>query len=228
MERFSRAARILIDFFEHLPDDYPPLATLLAHTIVSVAELAMSPSNRPLVVAVNESEAILAYRPMVYAFMRRAFSDPSLVEDLCQEVWLLAFANHSALARPEARSAWLLTICRTVRSRERRRRERTNSSGLLMDAPDPQESIEESLIRAERRACLLEAIHNLPIRQREVALRRLLHCKSIAEVAAELNCASGTVKATLHAALNALRAQLMAGTADTSRTAARLSVDLRT
>jgi RNA polymerase sigma factor (sigma-70 family) len=52
---------------------------------------------------------------------------------------------------------------------------------------------------------LREAIVGLPPRQRAAIVLRYLADLSIAEVAAAMDCAEGTVKATLHQALRSLR-----------------------
>jgi RNA polymerase sigma factor (sigma-70 family) len=53
-----------------------------------------------------------------------------------------------------------------------------------------------------------DAITALPARQREAVVLRYLADLPIADVAEAMGCAVGTVKATLHQALRALRVEL--------------------
>jgi RNA polymerase sigma factor (sigma-70 family) len=48
----------------------------------------------------------------------------------------------------------------------------------------------------------------LPDRQREAIVLRFFEELSVEETAAAMNCAAGTVKATVHQALRAMRARL--------------------
>ena len=57
-------------------------------------------------------------------------------------------------------------------------------------------------------ARLREVVDTLPPRQREVVLLRIVEGKSTAEAAYALGCAEGTVKASLHAALQKLQQTL--------------------
>ena len=58
------------------------------------------------------------------------------------------------------------------------------------------------------RLTVRDAIATLPPRQREAVVLRYLADLSLAEVADAMNCALGTVKATLHQARSALRVEL--------------------
>jgi len=67
---------------------------------------------------------------------------------------------------------------------------------------------EESAISGESREKLKESLANLPERQREAVLLRYFEDLSVEETAAAMGCATGTVKATVHQALRALRNKL--------------------
>ncbi len=53
----------------------------------------------------------------------------------------------------------------------------------------------------------LSLVLSLPLRQRQIVLLRLCVGLSTNEVAAQMRCRPGTVKATLHQALRSLRAK---------------------
>lgn len=65
----------------------------------------------------------------------------------------------------------------------------------------------------EDRKMLMEAVLQLPVRQREIIMLRHYEDLSLQEIAELQGCALGTVKSSLHRAINALRTILEAGAA---------------
>ena len=61
---------------------------------------------------------------------------------------------------------------------------------------------------AEQRDRLRAVLADLPERQREAVVLRFFEELSVEETASAMNCAEGTVKATVHQALRALKAKL--------------------
>ena len=72
------------------------------------------------------------------------------------------------------------------------------------DQPSPEAAAE----LAEQRDRLRAVLADLPERQREAVILRYLEELSVEDTAAAMNCAPGTVKATVHQALRALRQRL--------------------
>jgi RNA polymerase sigma factor (sigma-70 family) len=70
--------------------------------------------------------------------------------------------------------------------------------------PSPGNVAEES----ERRNNLHATLSDLPDRQREVVVLRYFEDLSTEQTAVAMNCAVGTVKATLHQALRSLRGKM--------------------
>lgn len=66
----------------------------------------------------------------------------------------------------------------------------------------------DAAIGAERRETVAAVLKELPARQREAVVLRIFEDLSVEETAAAMRCAEGTVKATLHQALKALRLKL--------------------
>ena len=60
----------------------------------------------------------------------------------------------------------------------------------------------------EQREVLHAVLANLPDRQREAIVLRFFEELSVEETAAAMNCAEGTVKATVHQALRSMRQKL--------------------
>ena len=75
------------------------------------------------------------------------------------------------------------------------------TDGALLEdesQPSPGEMAQE----AERRENLHAALHGLPDRQREAVVLRFFEALSTEQTARAMQCAEGTVKATLHKALS--------------------------
>lgn len=102
-------------------------------------------------------------------------------------------------------TTWSLGIAINVvrEMRRKRRPELTGDDfGNIDDAePGPEGSAEGH----ERERVLREALKNLSDRQREAVVCRYFEDLSTEETAKVMNCAPGTVKATLHQALRALK-----------------------
>lgn len=75
-------------------------------------------------------------------------------------------------------------------------------SDRRVDAPD------DHAAASEAHAVLRGALDGLPDRQREALLLRYFQHLSVEETAQAMDCAVGTVKATVHQALRSLRAKL--------------------
>lgn len=60
----------------------------------------------------------------------------------------------------------------------------------------------------EQREALRAVLENLPDRQKEAVILRFFEQLSVEETARAMNCAPGTIKATVHQALRALREKL--------------------
>jgi RNA polymerase sigma-70 factor, ECF subfamily len=119
--------------------------------------------------------------------------------DLVQDAWLRVFHKRHTYDGRGSFIGWLLMVGRTVglaavrkRGRELQTATLTDVAGQAGSTPDP----------------VLEAVLALPERQRDVLLLRLVEGLSVAETARRMQCAEGTVKATLHQATRKLREQL--------------------
>jgi RNA polymerase sigma-70 factor (ECF subfamily) len=100
-----------------------------------------------------------------------------------------------------------VTICRNViRSEGRKTAVRSRKAAELADVgPDPQEPSDARVQRVALSRAVSDAVAELPPRQREVVVLRILEGHSTRECAHLLDIAEGTVKATLHHALSNLR-----------------------
>ena len=116
-------------------------------------------------------------------------------------------------------TTWSMGIAINVTREIRRKRSRTmlrlSSAEFDSDEPAPDAPIESKADSPDDLAALRESsgmlrsmLRELPERQREAVLLRYFHEMSVEETAAAMNCAVGTVKATVHQALRALRTKM--------------------
>ena len=157
-------------------------------------------------------QLISQFSPRLRAFAARYSHDDDEVLDLVQETWIRAHERRATLRDDAAFVGWLFAICRSVcvtrMARARGRRHETRSDEAIAHASVPAEDPLAHLEHAESRSRLADAVLRLTERQRDVVVMRLIEGRSTRDTAEALQCAEGTVKATLHQALARLR-QLM-------------------
>jgi RNA polymerase sigma factor (sigma-70 family) len=153
------------------------------------------------------AELVRMYSPRMLPHLRRyAQTTDADVNDLLQEVWLRAFQKRRGFDGRGSLFGWLLTICRTVGIATVRKSEPYVQlhDHLTSSTPDASAEAERRIDRAR----LHEAVDQLPLRQRDVVMLRIVEDRSTAEAARALGCAEGTIKAALHAAIRRLKEQL--------------------
>ncbi len=120
-----------------------------------------------------------------------------------QETLLRAYQRRGRWKVGSDAAAWLCGIAMNVVREQRRRLKRRGEVGLdesLLAAPGG----DDSGLQLDARA-IAGALESLSDRQREVVACRYLRQMSVRQTAEAMGCAEGTVKATLHAALAAVR-----------------------
>jgi RNA polymerase sigma-70 factor (ECF subfamily) len=149
-------------------------------------------------------DLVRTYSPLLAPHLRRYTSPDSDVDDLLQELWLRAFRKRTTYTGRGSLLGWLLSVGRTVGMAAVSRRHQ------LPDATAPGASERSGALESiSLREMLSDAVLALTDRQRDVVLMRLVEGLSTGETAAQLHCAEGTVKATLHQAISKLRALLV-------------------
>ena len=136
---------------------------------------------------------------------------PDLAEDAAQETAIRFMRQLPGFRGESQLRTWSLGICLNV-VREIRRWSAGKASAPLDyegadfadDAPPP----EASAMREEGIRSLREMLILLPERQREALVLRFFEDMSVEQTAEAMACAPGTVKATVHQALRALRRKL--------------------
>ena len=121
-------------------------------------------------------------------------------EEIFQDIWIAVWRNIGGLRQISSFGAWLrkiaYTACRRYYSPGRH-----EGGEILQTAEQLAETLDrDAHVRfreAELRAAVTEAVHHLPERLRTVAVLYYLEMWTVAEIAAELNLAVGTVKTRL-------------------------------
>ncbi|HVT90958.1 MAG TPA: sigma-70 family RNA polymerase sigma factor [Tepidisphaeraceae bacterium] len=110
-------------------------------------------------------------------------------------------------------STWSIGIAINV-AREMRRKagssQRAADNQQLASVQSGAEFPEDSVSTDEHRGMLHRAMEHLSDRQREAVMLRYFEEMSVEDTAAAMQCATGTVKATVHQALRILKAKLKA------------------
>jgi RNA polymerase sigma-70 factor, ECF subfamily len=157
-----------------------------------------------------QAQLLSALQDVWFRFaMSQLRGDRDRAADATQET-ALRFLKQLATFRSESRiETWSLSIALNV-VREMRRSERPHDddSNLPDLAPQRSSAGSSEIETAEQRVLLKQTLASLPDRQREAITLRFFQELSVEETAGVMNCATGTVKATVHQALRTLREKL--------------------
>ena len=145
-------------------------------------------------------ELVGTHSPRLLQYLRR-FEGPDVgADDLLQECWLRAYRKRRTFAGTGSLVGWLFSVARTVGLAAASQRAR-RTAPIVDSAPLGPNLLD----RISLRDALTDAVLALPERQREVVLLRIVEGQSTGDTAERLRCAEGTVKATLHQAMQKLR-----------------------
>jgi RNA polymerase sigma-70 factor (ECF subfamily) len=156
------------------------------------------------------SDLLEAWVPRVYRFALRLSGDPHAAEDLTQETFLRAWRRRGQLRDPAAVRVWLFRITANLwRDQLRRGRYPVAQAGPLQDVASDSTQPPERLaaVQDELRQAL-EAMAELPPRQREVLYLSACEGMTSAEVAEVLGLSPAAVKASLSLARQKMRERL--------------------
>jgi DNA-directed RNA polymerase specialized sigma24 family protein len=122
-----------------------------------------------------------------------------LAADVTQEAFTKAYARWRRVRRMDRPDAWVYVVAMN-QARRRLARESRAVAADPLPAADPVGGVATIL-------SVRQAIESLPPREREAVVLRFLADLPLVDVAAAMDCAVGTVKATLHHALRSLRVE---------------------
>ena len=154
-----------------------------------------------------QGRLLTALQDVWFRFCLSQLRDQDLAADATQET-ALRFLRQLANFRGESQlQTWSLGIALNVVREQKRKR-----SPELLDR-DPELAAERSSVGsrledAEEQNQMRAMLDTLPDRQREALTLRFFEELSVEQTATVMNCAAGTVKATVHQALRALREKM--------------------
>jgi RNA polymerase sigma-70 factor, ECF subfamily len=129
--------------------------------------------------------------------------DPEMARDATQETALRLLRALPNFRGGSSVTTWAMGIAINVTREMRRKRE-----DRRWKMEDGEESADGRAERNEEKAVLRRVLDELPERQREAIVLRFFEELSVQETANAMKCAEGTVKATVHQALRAMKKKL--------------------
>jgi RNA polymerase sigma-70 factor (ECF subfamily) len=157
------------------------------------------------------------HQDAVVGTVAKMLGSPSDAEDIAQQVFLRVW-QHAKSYRPDAKfTTYLFTITRNLVFNETRRRSRKKEIPLDTGDPsgshhepgdDPHRQPDASLLEAELRVAIGQAIASLPETQRLAVVLRRYENLSYEEIAEVLDLSVSAVKSQLFRARNRLREAL--------------------
>lgn len=158
----------------------------------------------------------------ILRFFRRKGFDPEACRDLTQDTFVSVYKGLKDLRQEEHFESWLFAIahnvwCSLIESRSAQKRsvmllslegEDDDSPSIAARVADGSADPLTVTLEKEKLEKFREALQQLPQQMRHCAQLRVVHDLSYAEIAALMGISVNTVKAHLHQAQKALRAQL--------------------
>jgi RNA polymerase sigma-70 factor (ECF subfamily) len=159
------------------------------------------------------------YARVVYSFALRIVGDPSLAEELLQEVFFRAWQQGGAFrASRGSFITWLLSITHNLAIDELRKRRRRpqradnntteEAEQLLPEMPDESQDVEEEVWLSSLRDRIADALASLPPAQREAIELAYFQGLTQREIAERLGEPLGTIKTRMRLGMQKLREQL--------------------
>lgn len=158
-------------------------------------------------------------RPMI-GFMYRMARNPTVAEDLAQEVFLRVYRSRENYEISAKFSTWLYRIATNLAANYARdtRHERPENivsidepdedTGLTVDVPDGSLSAEEAMLRRERLAAIRQRVQALPERQKIAVVMHKYQQMDYRQIAEVLKLSESATKSLLFRAYETLRGQL--------------------
>jgi RNA polymerase sigma-70 factor (ECF subfamily) len=160
-----------------------------------------------------QAQLLTALQDVWYRFCLSQLRDADLAADATQETALRFLKQLSGFRGDSQLQTWSLGIALNV-AREIRRKQRGDTSTVDPDDAQfaqlaPERSSGDLKVEdQEQQSQMKSFLQTLPDRQREAIVLRFFEELSVEQTAAAMNCAVGTVKATVHQALRALRQKM--------------------
>jgi RNA polymerase sigma-70 factor (ECF subfamily) len=143
-----------------------------------------------------------------YRFCLSQLRDPEAARDATQETALRFLRTLSNFRGQSSITTWSMGIALNVIREMRRSRKHESLDAHFAAEGSSAEVVPDSAARSEAQTVMRSLLNDLPDRQKEAIALRFFEGMSVDQTATAMQCAAGTVKATVHQALRALRAKL--------------------
>ena len=194
---------------------FPPAASALT---LRVMDAATEPGDDALMLAYAAGDTAAferlyaRHRGRLYRFLLRQARDPSLADEIFQDVWQRVIAARQQWQPEAAFSTWLFRIAHNRmndhwRAQKHRPAAPDDADERAARVPDPH-TPERTLSEFEQRRRLQMALDELPEEQREVLTLRLEQELTLEEIGDITGVGRETVKSRLRYAMDKLRARL--------------------
>jgi RNA polymerase sigma-70 factor (ECF subfamily) len=162
------------------------------------------------------------HRGPVVHFLYRMVQNPSVSEELAQEVFLRVYRSRATYEPTAKFTTWLFRIAthlalNWVRDGKKEKGQESLDEqvvdGVDRQVRDRQPTIEQEMLREVKMTEVRQAIEALPAKQRAAVLMHKYEELEYAQIARALNCSESAVKSLLFRAYESLRSRLahMAG-----------------
>lgn len=151
------------------------------------------------------AEIVRQHQAMVYSLALHFLRNPSMAEDLAQEVFLELYRNLGSIKSGAHLRFWLRKVT-CHRSIDRMRRRNSNGTLSLDDVPEPAATEEEHDPLLEEK--LWRLVASLPEKPRMALILRFQEDLQLREIAEVMEIPLNTVKSSIDRALTVLRGKL--------------------
>ncbi len=154
------------------------------------------------------NELVRKHQRQLYAMIYRMVSNQEDAADILQKTFVKAFTGVGGFERRSSFRTWLYQIAINLAKNLYRDRARVQQVPLddVVIRRDPKTL--DKLVRKETRELLLQAMTELPEKQRITVMLRVQQQKTFEEIAAIMQCSLGTAKANYHHGVQKLKARL--------------------
>jgi RNA polymerase sigma-70 factor, ECF subfamily len=145
------------------------------------------------------------YHRAVYAFIRFRIGDEQAAEEILNDTFMVAFRRPQRYDQSCEYSTWLIGIAKRLCLNWQRKRTRiqaleaqslnaTDVESIASDSMSALQAIEQSQMQQALKGC----IDKLPERQREAIFWAWHQERSMSDIASQMQCSEGAIKAHLH------------------------------